>query len=105
MAYPIYGSVHIKKVSAAWEESAAGAGSGDTERQEDQAQEGHGITSHIVKQYFGDELLFTCYEFVKEMGVKPKSFLEVFEFLKFSKVKSTLKEIALNMAKRGADNG
>jgi hypothetical protein len=53
--------------------------------------------------YFGDPLLYACYEFLHETGVKPKNFLELFEFIKYSKVKNVLKETALAAAKAGMD--
>jgi hypothetical protein len=37
------------------------------------------------------------------MGVKPKSYLELFEFVKYSKAKSVLKEMALATAKAGME--
>jgi hypothetical protein len=37
------------------------------------------------------------------MHIKPRNYLELFEFIKYSKVKSTLKEMALATAKAGMD--
>jgi hypothetical protein len=37
------------------------------------------------------------------MGVKPKNFVELFEFIKYSKAKNVLKETALAIAKAGID--
>ena len=53
---------------------------------------------------FGDELLFACYEYTHEMGSEPKNWLDFFEFLRYAKVKSTLKEIAMAAAKAGSAN-
>jgi len=39
------------------------------------------------------------------MGVKPKNYLELFEFIRYSKVKNTLKEMALATAKAGMGDG
>jgi hypothetical protein len=39
------------------------------------------------------------------MHIKPKNWSEFFEFLKYSKVKSVLKEMAIATAKAGASNG
>jgi len=39
------------------------------------------------------------------MHIKPKCYLELFEFLKYSKVKSVLKEMALATAKAGMKDG
>jgi len=36
-----------------------------------------------------------------EMGIKPKDYDELFEFIKYSKVKNILKEMALATAKAG----
>jgi hypothetical protein len=39
------------------------------------------------------------------MHLKPDSFLELFEFLKYTKVKNTWKEMAFAKAKAGENNG
>lgn len=39
------------------------------------------------------------------MGVKPKDYLELFEFIKYTKVKNTLKDMALTAAKAGMEDG
>jgi hypothetical protein len=101
VAYGVYRGAHIKKISAAWHATAAPAGSGDAERQEDEAPAG----SHIIKAHFGDELLFVCYEFYDRFKSKPKDWKELFEFLKFVKVKNIYKEMAYNAAKRGHGGG
>jgi hypothetical protein len=108
MADGIHRSVHIKKISAAWEKSVAAAGGKEIERQadpfntEEQAVDNGG--SYIVKACFGDELLYTCYEFYDHFKNKPKNWIEVFDFLRFMKVQGILKEIAMSMARTG-ENG
>jgi hypothetical protein len=57
----------------------------------------------ILERHFGDPLLFACYEFLHEMGTKPRNFLELFEFIKYSKVKNAVKEMAMASAKAGMD--
>jgi hypothetical protein len=95
-------------MSAAWEQSVAAAGSGEIERQADPfntggkgADNGGG---YVVKTYFGDELLYACYEFYDRFKNKPANWLEVFDFLRFMKVQGILKEIAMSMAGTG-ENG
>jgi hypothetical protein len=39
------------------------------------------------------------------MKMKPKNWLEFFEFIRYSKVKGMLKEMALAAAKAGMDSG
>jgi UDP-N-acetylglucosamine transferase subunit ALG13 len=60
-----------------------------------------------VQSYFGSELLYLLYEFYDRFKQKPKNWLEVFEFLKFAKVKSIDRDIAMSMAKagQGGNNG
>jgi hypothetical protein len=48
-------------------------------------------------------LLFACYEFYDRFKHKPASWKELFEFLKFIKVKNVYKEMALEAAKAGQD--
>jgi len=50
-------------------------------------------------------LLFACYEFIHEMHMKPKNYLELFEFLKYNKTKNILKEMAIAAIKAGSGNG
>jgi len=50
-------------------------------------------------------MLFVCYEFMHEMGMKPKNWLEFFDFLKYSKVKGLLKERAMAKARAEMGNG
>jgi hypothetical protein len=39
------------------------------------------------------------------MNAKPKDFLELFEFIKYTKVKNVLKDMAIAAAKVGMENG
>jgi hypothetical protein len=55
--------------------------------------------------YFGNEMLFACYDYLHEMGRDPKTFLDLFNFLKYSKVQSVLKEMALDAVKAGMADG
>jgi hypothetical protein len=52
-----------------------------------------------VKTCFGDELLYACYEFYDRFKNKPHSWLEVFDFLRFMKVKNIFREMAVEAAK------
>jgi hypothetical protein len=49
--------------------------------------------------YFGDSLLFICYEFLHEMHVRPKDFDELFEFLRYGRAKNVLTDMAIAAAK------
>jgi hypothetical protein len=95
---------HIsKEVADACERSVAAAGSETFERQtEEKAADNGG--GYIVKTYFGDVLLYACYEFYYHFKHKPDNWTEVFDFLRFMKVQEILKEIAVGMAKTG-ENG
>jgi hypothetical protein len=46
-------------------------------------------------------LLFSCYEFLHEMHVRPASWLELMEFMNFSRVKNIFQEMAMKAAKIG----
>jgi hypothetical protein len=39
------------------------------------------------------------------MGGKPKDYLELFEFIKYTKVKNTLKDMAIAQVKAGLEDG
>lgn len=49
--------------------------------------------------------MFACYEFLHEMGVKPKDYLELFEFIKYTRVKNVLKDMIIAAAKTGLEDG
>jgi hypothetical protein len=83
----------MKDVAEAWKESTSSV-------QQDDGDKG-GIENHIVKACFGDSMLFMCYRFLHEMHTRPKSFLELFEFIKYCKTDGKLKEAAMSMAKTG----
>ena len=59
----------------------------------------------MIKEYFGDELLFACYEFLHEMHRNPKNWHEFFDFLKYCKTKGILREMALAAARAEAGDG
>jgi hypothetical protein len=99
VAYGVYRSVHIKKISAAYEKFVATAGSGEAGRQEEKSADSGG--GYIVKTCFGDELLYACYEFYDRFKNKPGNWMEVFDFLRFIKVQGILKEIAMSTARTG----
>ena len=102
MAYGVYWSVHIKKISDAWQKSAASTGIGQEDgRQEEET--GGKSDNYIIKEYFGNELLYIYYEFAHEMHRSPKDWRDFFDFLKYSKAKGVLKETALATAKARAD--
>jgi hypothetical protein len=52
----------------------------------------------IIKQGFGDPLLFIVYEFIHENKFVPQTWVEVFEFLNYFNVKGVLKERAMQAA-------
>jgi hypothetical protein len=97
MADRVYWGAFSKKISTACEKSVAAAGSGEVGRQEEQSVQ----DSSIVKSYFGNELLYVCYEFYDRFKNKPSNWPEVFDFLRFIKVKNVCREIAAEAAKAG----
>jgi len=54
---------------------------------------------------FGDPLLYMCHDYINENKVRPASWTDLFEYVKFIRTKNTLKEMAINLAKAksGAD--
>jgi hypothetical protein len=109
MAYGIHWGAHIKKISGSWEKSVAAAGTGkdgqlkDTANAEDGAGDSGG--GYIIKEHFGDGLLYACYEFYDRFKHKPKDWLELFDFFRFMKVKSIMRDIAVQEAKAGGRDG
>jgi len=89
-----------KKISSAYEQSVAAAEGTEEEKE----QKGSDTSGDIIKKLFGDELLFICYEYMREMHGEPRNWYEFFDFLKYMKVKGTLKEIAMAAAKAGRNN-
>jgi hypothetical protein len=55
----------------------------------------------VIEAYFGDPLLFACYEFYGKFGHKPANWKEVFEFFNYCKANNVLKEAAIEAAKAG----
>jgi hypothetical protein len=55
----------------------------------------------IITEHFGDGLLYACYEFYDRFKRKPDNWIEVFEFLRFMKVKGIFRDMALEEAKEG----
>jgi hypothetical protein len=51
---------------------------------------------------FGNSMLFSCYEFMAQMGQKPKSFVELFEFMNYVDAKNTIQAAAMQLAKSKA---
>jgi hypothetical protein len=107
MALGIHWSIHIKKISAAWEKSVATAGGEEgVKRHTDpfNAEETENSAGNdVVKTHFGDELLYACYQFYDRFKHKPASWLEVFDFLRFMKVQGILRDIAMSNARTGED--
>jgi hypothetical protein len=98
-----------KELTDAWEASAAIVGDGkETGPSADpfntEKKEGGGENNFLVKTCFGDELLYTCYEFYDRFKNKPNDWSELFDFLRFMRVKGTQRELALEMAKAGDEN-
>lgn len=95
-------SAPVKKISDSWRKSAtAGVGQED-KKQTDPFNTGEKVTDssgYLVKTYFGDELLYACYEFYDRFKNKPRNWLEVFDFLRFMKVKGIFRDIALQGAR------
>jgi hypothetical protein len=108
VACGIYRGAHRKKISGSAEKSAAAVGTGEDGRQEDPYNTGEksesGGSGYIIKAYFGDALLYVCYEFYDRFKNKPKDWMEVFDFLRFMKVQGILKEIAMDIVRAG-ENG
>jgi hypothetical protein len=93
-----------KKISGACRRASAGAGAGDIWREDGTGGTGGTDgTKTVVNKYFGDETLFSCYEFLHEMHVKPRSWEELFEFLKYIKVLNMFKKMAMAEAKAAAN--
>ena len=99
LAYRVYWCVITKKITDSFSECAANEGV-DEER-----PEGYAAAGHVIKEYFGDSLLFICYEFLNEVHMKPKNWKEIFEFAKFSKTKGILKEMATASARAKSNAG
>jgi hypothetical protein len=85
-----------KEISEAYKRSEA-----STKEKGKTEETGNKRDSAIVDAHFGEPLLFICYEYMHEMGQKPKNFDELFEFLKYTKVKNIIKEMAMAQAKMG----
>jgi hypothetical protein len=66
------------------------------------AEAGSEYADTLVKENFGDPFLFLCYEYLAKIHVKPESFCQLFEFLRYSKTIGIFKEIAMKKA-RAAD--
>lgn len=84
-----------EEVSDAWKSSKRSVPSVEPGDEEEGAS-GVDIAS-IVKAHFGDSLLFFCYEFMTECpgAGRPRSFLELFEFMRFMKTKSVVKSVLI----------
>jgi len=50
-------------------------------------------------RHFGDALLYMCHDYINENKIRPYSWIDLFEYIKFAKTKNLLKEMAINMAK------
>jgi hypothetical protein len=48
-------------------------------------------------------LLFAVYEFIAQLHVRPASWAELFDFLRFAKTKSLLRERAMTAAKQARE--
>jgi hypothetical protein len=106
MAYGIHGSAHRKKISGAWKKSEAAIQRTEEEiaqrndpfnNAEKEGEDGN----YLITRYFGDALLYACYEFYDRFKHKPANWLELFDFLRFVKVKSIQRELALATARTG----
>jgi hypothetical protein len=98
LACGVYGGAFGKKVSDAHETSRKGIGKVSGKREEDKKATGDTAEHLIIKNGFGDPLLFVIYEFIHENKYVPQTWVEVFEFLNYLSVKGTLKERAMQMA-------
>jgi hypothetical protein len=60
-----------------------------------------------MRRYFGTdrELLFFCYEFMAELHDRPKSFVELFEFMHYCATKGKMKSLALEALEAKVDRG
>jgi hypothetical protein len=88
-----------EEITDAWERSAA-----DSEEAAEETERGDDGGA-MVRTYFGDEMLYVCYEFYEMFKHKPYTWSELFDFLRFIKVKSIQKKIALQTAGEGVENG
>ena len=91
----VYWSVSPKKISDSFTKCTASGGVKD----EDEKAGDKKASAYIITEYFGDMLLFACHEYMNENKMRPKSWIELFEFMKFSKTKGILKEMAIETAK------
>ena len=57
------------------------------------------MLNQLLNFIYSDELLYACYEFYDRFKQKPKTWLELFEFARFIKVKNVYRELAANIAK------
>lgn len=96
MALRFHGRAPPKKISAAWADCVRTAGSAEEGEREKGADIGQ---SSIVRAYFGNDLLFLWYEYVKEMGVEPTSYKKLFRFPFYMKTKGVIKRVEAEYAK------
>jgi hypothetical protein len=96
----------VEEITDAWKKSVVATSEEKAEGSTDPFDTGtaDGEGKLIVKRCFGDELLYTCYEFYDRFKRKPDSWLEIFDFLRFMKVKNIFRDIAMESAKAGEDN-
>jgi hypothetical protein len=94
-----------EEMQDAWEQSVAACGTGITGQQPDPFNTGEtgggSGGDYLVRTYFGDGLLYACYEFYDRFKHKPDDWAELFDFMRFMKVKNTQRELALATAKEG----
>jgi hypothetical protein len=55
----------------------------------------------VIKNNFGEPVLFLCYEFFSEFKRPPGDFVELFEYINYRKTKNILKEMAIKAAQIG----
>jgi hypothetical protein len=93
----------IGEVEEAWKKSTSAAAGRETSPREDPFDTGDKAedlnSSFIVKEHFGDELLYACYEFYDRFKNKPENWHELFDFLRLMKVKSIFRDIAMSEAR------
>lgn len=59
----------------------------------------------LISEHFGNDLLFFCIKFRETFKEKPRKYVELFEWMRFSKTEAIIKETLMEMVKAKAGYG
>jgi hypothetical protein len=88
----------LRRATEAWKRSEASVPASP-------AEDSGGADSALVKAHFGDSLLFSAYEFMAQLHSRPRSWDELFEFLRYCKTKNALRDMAMAMSRAEGRHG